>query len=70
MGRSVAKAHIQRTQRAKIRKVPVGQVTIANQPLEAWRFVGALVAVVCTGMLWGRAAVVAVRMRYAPHVDL
>lgn len=42
----------------------------ARQPLDSWRFVGALAVVACTGMLWGRATMVAVRMHHAPHVDL
>lgn len=43
---------------------------IAHHPLETWRFVGALAAIACTGMLWGRAVVVVIRMYRAPHVDL
>lgn len=43
---------------------------IAGQPLQTARLVGALAAVACTGMLWGRTVVVVIRMRYAPHVDL
>ena len=47
-----------------------GGAAIAHQPLETWRFAGALAAVACTGMLWGRAVVVVIRMYNAPHVDL
>ena len=43
---------------------------ISGQPLVTWRFVGALAAAACTGMLWGRATGILARMRYAPHVDL
>ena len=41
-----------------------------GQPLETGRFIGALAAVACTGMLWGRAAAIVLRMQDAPHVDL
>ena len=41
-----------------------------DQPLPMVRFIGALAAVACTGMLWARAGAIVVRMQYAPHVDL
>ena len=41
-----------------------------GQPHPMVRFIGALAAVACTGMLWGRAGAIVARMQHAPHVDL
>jgi hypothetical protein len=43
---------------------------LSGQPVPMVRFIGALTAVACTGMLWARASAIVVRMQYAPHVDL
>lgn len=45
-------------------------VAFMGEHLETARFIGALAAVACTGMLWARAGAILVRMQYAPHVDL
>ena len=43
---------------------------LAGPPGALWRLAGAEIAVLCAGLLVGRAAVFAIRLWHAPHVDL